>query len=84
LKNWEFHSDTVSSIFINETNNQMLTASRNGEIILTDINRGCFMKIDNVKESVTSIGMNSNLDIIVTTSGSKLYEYVSKSLKLIF
>ena len=42
------------------------------------------MKIDNVKESVTSIGMNSNLDIIVTTSGSKLYEYVSKSLKLIF
>ncbi len=55
----------------------MITGSRNGEIVLTDLPRSCYSKLDKIGEAITSIGMNSRLEILVSTANSRLYEYVS-------
>jgi hypothetical protein len=77
LKNWEFHQDSVHSLFINPGFNKILSGSRNGEIYMTDLSRGCFCKIDKVNEPITSLAMNNNFDILACTSQSKIFEYVS-------
>ncbi len=77
LKNWDYHQDSVHSLYVNENFTKVLTGSRIGEVYLTDLSTGCFCKIDNVGEAVTSLAMNKELDILCTTSQSKIYEYVS-------
>lgn len=76
LKNWEFHTDSIHSLFINQGFNKILTGSRNGEIYMTDLSRGCYVKLDKLNEPITCLAMNNNFDIIACTSQSKILEYV--------
>lgn len=76
LKNWEFHTDSVHSLFVNDTFTKILTGSKNGEIFLTDLSRSVFCKIDTVNEPITSLAMSDNLEIYAATSQNKLFEYV--------
>jgi hypothetical protein len=58
----------------------MFTGSRNGEIFLTDIGRGCFSKIDKINENITSIICNDNMEILASTAQNRIFEYVLLSL----
>ena len=78
IKNWEFHEDSVHSLYVTEGFNRFLTGGKNGEIFMTDLSRGCYCKIDMVNEPITSLAMNSNMEIIASTADNKIYEYVSK------
>lgn len=80
LRNWEFHQDSVHSIFVNDTFSRILTGSKNGEIFMTDLARSLFTKIDHVEEPITSLAMTKNLKIYAATSKNSLYEYVSYRL----
>jgi hypothetical protein len=77
LKNWDFHQDSVHSLWVSDGFNRFLTGGRNGEIFMTDLVKGCYCKIDKINEPITSIAMNGNMEIIASTSNSKMYEYVS-------
>lgn len=56
--------------------NKIFTGSKNGDLSFIDLPSGSYFKIDNLKDNITSIGLNNNFDIIASTSNSKLYEYV--------
>jgi hypothetical protein len=83
LKNWEFHEDSVHSLWVSDGFNRLISGGRNGEIYMTDLVRGCYSKIDKVGEPVTSLAMNGNMEIIASTANSKIYEYVREQLLII-
>lgn len=81
LKNWEFHQDSVHSLFVNDNFTRILTGCKSGEIFLTDIARNCYCKIDRLNEPITSMVLTKNLEIMASTSRNKLYEYKFKNNK---
>jgi len=77
LKNWDFHTDSIHSLFVNEYFNKVITGSKNGEIFLTDLSKNCYCLIDYVKnENIISVAMNENNQILVGSDKSKLLQYV--------
>lgn len=77
IKNWDFHTDAIHSLFVNEYFTKLITGSKNGELYLTDISKNCFCSIDQINnESIISIAMNEKNQILVGTDKSKLMQYV--------
>jgi len=77
LKNWDFHTDAIHSLFINEYFTKLITGSKNGEIYLTDLSKNSYCSIDFIKnENIISIAMNQKNEIFVGTDKSKLLQYV--------
>jgi hypothetical protein len=76
VKNYDYHADSVNCLYVNEGFNRFLTGGKNGEIFMTDLARGCYCKIDEVDDPITSIVMNSKMEILASTSKNKIYEYV--------
>jgi hypothetical protein len=61
---------------IDNSFNKIFTGSKNGELAFIDLPSGNYFKIDNLGEDITSIALNNKFDLLVSTSQSKLYEYV--------
>jgi len=81
LKNWDFHTDAIHSLYVNDYFTKLITGSRNGELYLTDITKNCYCAIDQLKnESILSITMNENSQVLVGTDKSKLVQYVKNNL----
>jgi WD40 repeat protein len=78
LKNWEFHNDSIFSLSVSDNFTKIVTGGKNGEIYLTDLAKGAYTKVDNVRDPVISLALKSYNDfaIYASTSGNKLYEYV--------
>ena len=76
LKNFEFSNESIHSMTIDNSFNKILTGSKKGELSFIDLPSGNYFKIDSLGEDITSIGLNSKFDLLVSTSQSKLYEYV--------
>jgi len=81
LKNWDFHTDAIHSLYVNDYFTKLITGSRNGELYLTDITKNCYCAIDQLKnESILSITMNEKSQVLVGTDKSKLVQYVKNNL----
>jgi len=79
LKNWDFHTDAIHSLYVNEYFTKLITGSKHGELFLTDISKNCFCAIDKIKnENIISIAMNDKNQVLVGTDKSKLVQYVKK------
>ena len=77
LKNWDFHTDAIHSLYVNEYFTKLITGSKNGELYLTDISKNCYCPIDQLKnESIISIAMNDKNQVLVGTDKNKLVQYV--------
>ena len=78
MKNWDFHQDSIYALDVSDNFKKILTGSRNGEIYITDLSRGAYTKIDNLKEPITSVALSSDndLSIFASTSKGNIYEYV--------
>ncbi len=78
MKNWEFHNDSIYSLSVSDHFTKIVTGSRNGEIYLTDLTKGAYTKVDNVKDQITSIALKTGNDFVIyaTTAGNKIHEYV--------
>jgi hypothetical protein len=89
LKHWEFHTDSIHSLYVNEGFNKILSGSKNGEVYMTDMTIGCFCKLTKKQGIITSLFMDSSTNILVSTSQGELHQikikkdemaYPSKSL----
>ncbi len=77
LKNWDYHQDSVYSLSISDNFTKFISGSKNGEIYFTDIMKSVYCKIAKQNEPITSLALSNNLDILATTSNSKIYEFVN-------
>ena len=77
LKNWEFHEDSIYSLAVNDNFSRIVTGSRKGEIYITDLPKGAFTKVDNIKEQITSIALKCDGDLMIyaSSTANKIYEY---------
>jgi WD40 repeat protein len=85
LKNWEFHNDSIFSLSVSDNFTKIVTGGRNGEIFLTDLAKGVYTKVDNVRDQITSVAIKTSGEfaIYASSAGNKLYEYVNL-VKLVF
>lgn len=79
IKNWDFHTESIHSFFVNESFTKILSGGANGDLFLTDIVKNFYCPIDNIKdEHILSIAMTEKNQIFVSTDKNKLLEYVRK------
>lgn len=77
LKSWDFHTDAIHSLFVNEYFTKILTGGKNGEIFLTDTVKNSYCQLDCIKdEGIISLAMNDRHQIFVGTDKNKLINYV--------
>lgn len=82
LKSWDFHTDAIHSLYVNDYFTKLITGSKNGELFLTDISRNCYCAIDQIKnENIISIAMNDKNQVLIGTDKSKLVQYVKQLFK---
>ncbi len=85
LKNWDFHTDSIHSLFVNNYFTKLITGSKNGELYLTDISKNSYCLIDSVKnENIISIAMNNKNELFVGTDKSKLLQYVNQNFSIFY
>jgi hypothetical protein len=84
LKHWEFHTDSIHSLYVNEGFNKILSGSRNGEVYLTDLTMGCYCNLTKKQGIITSLFMSSSTNILLSTSQGELHEIKMKKNKITY
>ncbi len=80
LHNYEFHSDSILTMTTNNSLTKILTGTKNGEIVLTDLNNSKYCKIDKIpnNEAVLSLALSFDNTQVFCSTKNEIKEYVSK------